>query len=101
MILTTTTTTSQEAPGLQRQSRQASPELSFLCWPRVHSGAEDNHDDADDYDGEDDGDDGDDDHDDDDSKQMVPFWNINKAHLYISVNDVIVMAVFEGLQNQA
>ena len=67
MILTTTTTTSQEAPGLQRQSRQASPELSFLCWPRVHSGAEDK-DDEDDED--DDYDDYDDDDDDDDNKAI-------------------------------
>ena len=63
---------------MQRQSRQASQELSFLCWPRVHSGAEDK-DDEDDEDGEDDDDDDDDDGDgadyvddgDDDGLQMV------------------------------
>ena len=64
---------------MQRQSRQASQELSFLCWPRVHSGAEDKDDeddeddDYDDYDGDDDdNDDGDyDDDGDDDGPQMV------------------------------
>ena len=63
---------------MQRQSRQVSQELSFLCWPRVHSGADDK-DDEDDEDGEDDDDDDDDDGDgadyvddgDDDGLQMV------------------------------
>ena len=63
---------------MQRQSRQASQELSFLCWPRVHSGAEDEEG-EDDEDGEDDDDDDDDDGDgadyvddgDDDGLQMV------------------------------
>ena len=66
-MIMTTTTTRRHVPGWQRQSRQASPELSSLCWPRVHSGAEDDDDDDDDGGGDDgdndvdDFDDGDDD----------------------------------------